>query len=499
MVALPTLEGGSSNALDVSYDGRVIGGSSKMGGHQVAVRWVDGVVSTLGQTDRGSIAYGVSGNGKVLVGDIADPGYPSGFRWDETSGLVSVEQWLRTSGVSILDGSTYTARATNCDGSVVVGGTFPSGFGPFVRSDLYIARGNGTGPSTCSYTTDVSSGDKDVVDKDPVDKDPIDNNPVDVGAVDGDTGMGLITLTDLNATLGNAAATNATTVNGLGLLLNGAGSRPLDRRAPAQRNIVWLNGDLGRDDHGTRDGSVGVGELGVGRNLGAVQINGAIGVSGNRQNSGFGGSTDVLSTYAKLETIGQLYPTNAGGLWGVLTGTALLGSADITRNYIANGGLISSSTGKTDLTGFGIRGRLQWENMVPYLSPYVEASHAHACMDGYSETGGAFPASFDKLCDNTTQARIGFDARVPVSETVNVIGTLEAIHRFQSAGSNVTGQVIGLGAFNVAASPYEQDWMRAGLGAEAKFGDTIFSIVGNVTSAGESPNTWIGASVRTTF
>tara|TARA_R110002020_G_scaffold136630_17_gene304818 strand:+ start:33403 stop:35583 length:2181 start_codon:yes stop_codon:yes gene_type:complete len=498
MVALPTLAGGSSNALDVSYNGRVIGGSSQMDNRQVAVRWVDGVVSTLGQTDRGSIAYGVSGNGHVLVGDIADPGRPSGFRWDEASGLVSVEQWLRTSGVTILDGSTYTARATNCDGSVVVGGTFPAGFGPFLRSDLYIARGNGTGPSTCSYGTDVPDGEG-TVDDDTVDNGPDDGGTVDGGTEGGGVGMGLITLTDLNGTLGNAAATNATTINSLGLLLNGAGSRPLDRRAPAERNIAWINGDLGRDDHGARDGAVALGEIGVGRNFGSIQINGAIGVAGNTQNSAFGGTTKVLSTYAKLESIGQLHATDSGGIWGVLTGTAVLGSADITRNYIANGGLVSGSTGKTDLSGFGIRGRLQWENMLPYVSPYVEGSYARGCMDGYTETGGAFSARFNKLCDSTTQARIGFDARVPVSETVSLIGTLEAVHRFETAGSNITGQVIGLGAFNLATAAYQQDWARAGLGIEAKFGDATFSIVGNVTSSSETSNAWVGASVRTTF
>ncbi|MCY0147649.1 hypothetical protein OEG84_07955 [Hoeflea sp. G2-23] len=583
MVALQTLGGGSSNALDVSYDGRVIGGSSQMGVRQVAVRWVDGVVSTLGQTERGSIAYGVSGNGQVLVGDIADPGFPSGFRWDETSGLVSVEQWLRTSGVTILDGSTYTARATNCDGSVVVGSTFPAGFGPFVRSDLYIARGNGTGPSTCSYATDTSgsdgAGDGDNTGSGTGDGDNTgggtgngdnagggtgngdnagggtgngdnagggtgngdnagggtgngdnagggtgngdnagggtgngdnagggtgngDNAGGGTGNGDnagGGAGVGLITLTDLNATLGNAAATNATTVNGLGLLLNGAGSRPLDRRAPEQRNIAWVGGDLGRDDHGTRDGSVALGEVGVGRNIGAIQLNGAIGVSGNSQSSAFGGTTDVLTTYAKLETIGQLYATDAGSIWGVLTGTALIGGADITRNYRANGGLISTSRGKTDVSGFGIRGRLQLEGFVPFFSPYVEGSHARACMAGYTETGGAFPASFNRLCDTSTEARIGMDARIPVTETFNLIGTLEAVHRFESAGSNATGQVVGLGAFNLTTAAYEQDWARAGLGVEAKFGDATFSVVGNVTSSGETANAWVGASVRTAF
>ncbi|MDF2371956.1 MAG: autotransporter domain-containing protein [Rhizobiaceae bacterium] len=499
MVALQTLNGGSSNALDVSYDGRVIGGSSLFETRQVAVRWVDGVVSALGQTDRGSIAYGVSGNGQVLVGDIADPGIPSGFRWDETTGLVSVEEWLRQSGVTISDGSTYTARATNCDGSVVVGSTFPVRAGPFLRSDLYIARGNGTGPSTCNYATDTSGGEGGGDGGDGGGDGGGTGGGGTGGGDGGSSGVGLITMTDLTATLGNAAATNATITNGLSLLLNGAGSRPLDRRAPDGRNIAWTSGDLGRDNHGARDGTVALGEIGIGRNFGAVQINGAVGIAGNNQSSAYGGATNVLTGYAKLETIGQLYTSNTGSIWGVLTGTALIGGADITRNYRANGGLISSSTGETDIRGFGARGRLQFENFVPYVSPYLEGSYARGCMDGYTETGGAFPASFNKLCDTSTEARIGVDARVPVTETVNVIGTLEAAHRFESTGSSITGEVIGLGTFDFAAAPYEQNWVRAGLGVELNFGDATFSVIGNVTSPGETTSTWIAANLRTTF
>lgn len=306
-------------------------------------------------------------------------------------------------------------------------------------------------------------------------------------------------MTDLTATLGNAAATNATITNGLGLLLNGAGSRPLDRRAPDGRNIAWTSGDLGRDNHGARDGTVALGEIGIGRNFGALQINGAIGIAGNNQSTAYGGTTDVLTGYAKLETIGQLYTSNTGSIWGVLTGTAHIGGADITRNYRANGGLVSSSTGETDITGFGIRGRLQWENFVPYVSPYLEGAYARGCMDGYTESGGAFPASFNKLCDTSTQARIGVDDRVPVTETVKVIGTLEAAHRFESAGSNVTGEVIGLCTFDFSAAPYEQNWVRAGLGVELNFGDATFSIVGNVTSPGKTTSTWIAANLRTMF
>ncbi len=481
MVALDTLEGGSSNAFDVSYDGRVIGGSSQLGGHQVAVRWVDGVVSALGQTDRGSIAYAVSGNGKVAVGDIADPGIPSGFRWDEASGLVSIEQWLRSSGATILDGSTYTARATNCDGSVVVGGTFPSGAGPFPRSDLYIARGNGTGSSTCSYSTDTAGGD---------------------GGTGGDGstgGVGLIMVSDLQTSLADAASANNALVGGLGLLLNGAGSRPLDRRTPVGKSIIWVGGDLGRTDRDSQDENVALGEIGYGHNFGAFQLNGALGVTGSSEKTLLGGQTDVLSAYAKLEALHKFHSTENGGIWVQVSATGLLGKADISRNYLTNGGVVDSSDGHTDVYGIGVRARLQWEDLLPYTSPYGEFAHVSACLDGYTETGGSFPARFNTQCQHSNELRVGVDGKVPVNDTISVTGTVEAVHRLEDGGSGASGQVIGLGSFDFDSGSPKQNWLRAGLGVETRLGEATLSLMGNVTTEGGTPQHWIASKLSLQF
>src|SRR5690606_9496761 len=205
-------------------------------------------------------------------------------------------------------------------------------------------------------------------------------------------------------------------------------------------------GDWGRDDHGGRDGSLGLGEIGVGYNFGPVQLNGVAGYTGLDQNTLLGGTTDVRAGYVKLEALGQITGDESSGLWGIVTGTGLWGNADITRNYI-NGGLIDGSSGRTDVEGYGIRGRLQWENAIPHISPYGELSYAHTCLGAYTETGGGFPAAFNSLCDGSTEVRYGFDAKFPVTEQFRLIGTLEGVHRFEDSGSNVPGQVIGLGGF----------------------------------------------------
>ena len=491
MVALPTLAASSVNqntatATGISWDGTIIAGHSRQGYANQAVRWVDGEIFSLGGLDGASsvlsVANGISGNGQVIVGDVSSgPATGHGFRWTDNDGMLTVEQWLENSGAPGVPHTVMTANATNEDGSVVVGLTR--------NNEVYIARGEGTGPS--------GGVDPDPVDPDPVDPDPVDPDPVDPDP--NGPGAGLITIGNLASSLGSSGAANTSLVNSLGVIVNGAGSRPLDRRAPEGMFTGWLGGDWGRDDHGSRDGTLGLGEIGLGYNFGPVQLNGVAGYTGLDQNTLLGGTTDVRAGYVKLEAMGQITGDETGGLWGIVTGTGLWGNADITRNYIINGGLVDSSIGRTDVEGYGIRGRLQWENAIPHISPYGELSYAHTCLGAYTETGGAFPAAFNELCDGSTEVRYGFDAKFPVTEQFRLIGTLEGVHRFEDSGSNVTGQVVGLGGFNLGAANYQQDWLRAGAGFEVDISGSTLSVMGNATTKGESSNAWVAANWRVTF
>ena len=173
--------------------------------------------------------------------------------------------------------------------------------------------------------------------------------------------------------------------------------------------------------------------------------------------------------------------------------------ADIARNYVVDNGAIDTSTGGTDVGGYGVRGRLQYENLFPYLSPYGELSYSRACLDGYSETGGAFPASFGKLCSDSTELRYGIDAKLPLNDTFRLIGTLEGVHRFEGTGSNVTGEIIGLQTFDLGAEDYKQDWLRAGAGFELDVAGSTLSVMGNLTTQGQSSNAWIAANWRMSF
>ena len=462
MVALGKLNNSDqSQARAASHDGSVIAGWARDGETQLqtAIRWTEETgMESLGMLNDGnlSLAYDISADGLVIVGTAADGDQNNifrAFRWTEDTGMQTVEDWLRDAGADIASDVTRNAYGTNDDGSVVVGDTHDN--------EMFIARVGQAGT--------------------------------------GNPPAGMITLESLSASLASSGAAQSAGARGMGLMMNGTGSRPLDRRTAEGRSIIWASGDWGRDDHDARDGDFTLGEIGAGHNFGSIQINGVFGLGRLDQTTQLDGRTDIEAMYIKLEALAPLHATQEGGLWLALTGTALTGEADIRRNYVTNGGVIDSSVGNPDIEGYALRARLQWDNLVQGLSPYGELAFARACLDGYTETGGAFPAAFNRLCDSATEARYGLDVTLPVMEQVRFVGTLEGVHRFEDSGTNVTGQVIGLGAFDLGQASYRQNWLRAGAGLEFDLGGSTLSVMGNATTQGESASAWLAASWRVRF
>ncbi|MCW5769292.1 MAG: hypothetical protein KIT19_11470 [Phycisphaeraceae bacterium] len=113
MQSLGTLGGRDSYAYGVSEDGRVIVGSSRDDvGVARAFRWEGGEMSAIGPPN--SCAYGVSADGSVVVGAIYGTGNSTsrGFRWTATSG------WQ---DIGTLGGSVSHAWGVSGNGLVIVG------------------------------------------------------------------------------------------------------------------------------------------------------------------------------------------------------------------------------------------------------------------------------------------------------------------------------------------------------------------------------------------
>lgn len=495
-----------SYAYGVSDDGGVIVGWSQDGAYYNlarAFRWTaEGGMVGIGTFDNdpysSSKAYDISGDGLVIVG-TATASSETGeraFRYTEAGGMQTVEDWLRDNGAVIAADITDVAYGTNCDGSVVVGQT--------VNDTAFIARVASNSACLSAATDSGTTGGGNTGGGETGGGNTGGGNTGGGNTGGGNTGgggagAGIITINDLAQSLGSASAANQTAVNVIGTMLNGAGSRPLDRRVDPGRRLAWATGDLGRDDHGARDGHFALGEIGGGYNFGPVQINAAIGGTAAHQNTQLGGGTDLHGVYGKVEMISPLHRTRDGGIWAIMTAAVVTGDADIRRNYLDNGGLVDTSSGAAGVSGYALRARLAWENAFLHFTPYAEFSHAHSCLGAYTETGGAFPASFNRLCDDANEARYGVDTTIPLTDRVSLTGTIEGVHRFEAAGNGVTGNVAGLGSFSFGAPAGRQDWLRGGVGVETKLGDSILAVTANATTQGESPSLWLSASWRRSF
>lgn len=306
-------------------------------------------------------------------------------------------------------------------------------------------------------------------------------------------GQPLITLNALSTSLSSTSLGVDTALTSSELMLNGAHSRPLSRRVEPGQKTGWILGDWGRNDHGSRDGSTGLAELGGGYNFGPAQINVSAGQTWSSQNLPINGDVDYVGNYLMVEGIIPVSP--ARGLFATIGAYGHWGEADIRRGYLVSGAQ-NYSTGNSDTQTLGLRARLDWENAFAWsgaqFSPYTDLSYAEARMDGYTETGGAFPAQFNKRKGHATDLRVGVNAAKPISSTrFQLIGNLEVAHRFEDSAAATSGNISGLFAFDLAGEKFRQTWMKAGVGVEGQLGAGKASLMLNGTTKGEMPNAWL--------
>jgi probable HAF family extracellular repeat protein len=459
MVSLGHLGGGNSYANAMNADGTVLVGGSNVAdsGSNHAFRWtLAGGMADLGILDGGnfSVATDLSADGAVVVGfsNTSQKGYQA-FRWTQASGMQSVPDWLKANGVTVAEG-WYLADGgevyTNATGNVVVG----SGRNPDGRGEIWLAR---VGPY----------------------------------------GSGAVTLAEVQQSLAQTSVAGQSAVTATNTVLNGAQSRPLDRRVEAGKKTFWVAGDWGTDDHGERSGSLGLAELGLGYNLGPVQINGTLGQTWTRQNTNLNGLVKTKGTYLSAEALVPL----TGQWWATFTATGHQGQADMRRAYL-NAGTRDTSVGDTDMDTWALRARAEWDKGLRWgaieASPYVDLSYAETQMDGYTEVGGGFPARFDARKEKSTELRLGVNLARPLSN-MTLFGTAELVHRFESHGARSSGEMLGLFAFDLEGVRNQQTWLRTGLGLSSMVAGGTATATINLTTKGEAPSAWLGVRWQIAF
>lgn len=452
MSNLGTLGGGTSFVIDMSPSGEVIVGNSTMANDQWrAFRWADGSMVNLGTLSEGSFSHAtaVSASGAVVVGYASlgiDHGNIRAFRWTEKSGMLSVEDWLLSTGVPVAE-SLATAQAldVSADGMIVVG--------ILSNGHAFIAR----------------------------------------------SAEGLVTIADMQESLaGGATALNMGRSAGE-LVMNGAHGHPLDRRTAVGRFTAWVGGDIGADNHGERDGSLGVGEMGGGYNFGPAQFNLAVGLTKGNQETFLGGRTDFDGTYYITDVIAPVAETP---LVATFTAFHQNGELRTNRGYI-NAGLVNYASGKTDVVTYGGAARVDWENALITRSfnftPYVKLSLTHTRVDGYAESGGFFPATYDAREDTITELTAGVNMSRVLTSRLTLKTTLEGVHRFQDRSSSIGGEIVSVSVFSLPGEEYRQDWLHGSVGVEYGVSNGIFSISLNATTRGEASNMWLAASHQIHF
>lgn len=433
---LGTLGGVTSAATGANGDGRVVVGWSFLDDDytMAAFRWVEGgsegVEGNPQMQDLGSFggritrASAVSADGNVVVGDSADASDAAlAFRWTEETGMISVADWLAQSGVDVGSFVLRSATGVSDDGTTIVGGmrdsANPDDYSP------YIAR--------------VSR-----------------------------LGTGVMDVNEYNKTLYDIGHVGSAGGMGTRLALNGAHHRPL-MDYPQQGDLCgWANGDLAHYGDG-RDASAGLAEVGFCGDLldGAMRIGLGIGSSYSRQDLMNGGHSDLDGQYV----IGELNWQPAGTPF-LLSLTGVYGGwdADIRRGY-SNGGSTSYSQGDTDVHSGAVRLRADWRDALTLgsvgFSPYLAYTWSHTAIDGYTETGGSFPASFDGQNAQRHEGRLGLTSQLALTEAVSLSGTMELVHSAGDA-SKSSGRVLGLHNFSFGGGKQGETWARIGADVDVK-------------------------------
>lgn len=481
MVGLGTLGGSYSQARGVSADGSiVVGYSQNLGFLEEAFIWTSGggmvgLGNLSGQGLDNSYANAVSADGNVIVGFAVDDFATiyEAFRWTQETGMQRVEDWLAAAGVSLAAGWTILSNATgvSADGGTVVGSGL-SGNG----TEAYIAR---------------------------------------VAAM----GSGVIGIGELSTSISGAGTAAFNTQIGKNLMLNGAHHRPLilDQKVGGKNACAWatLDGALFTNEY---DGYAMNQEAGLCHDAYDQRLRVGVGLGKNQvfQHTARGGEQDLDGTYGLIEVNYAPLAKPASAITGpVLGAIASYGvwDAQMQRGYL-NGGTPDLSSGDTDVKAASLKLTGQWQEAAAFavpltrgkaqhvtLSPRASFAISRAEQDGYTETGGGFPARFDDHQETTREARLALETATRFNKDQTTLRlTLEGVHRFDDTAGGGSGEVIGLMDFALPEQNIKRNWMRVGLDADHTFANGV-KLTGTsfIATPGQDPDISAALSLKVPF
>ena len=295
--------------------------------------------------------------------------------------------------------------------------------------------------------------------------------------------------------LGEQALLSRTAMRTAGMVLHGLHGHPLDYRvAPGKEHAMWIGGDWGEDQHGQSDGSLGIAEIGVARvlNPSGAQFGIGLGKSWSDHDTYLGGSQDMRGEYLLGELI---LPAEALGenAWMTLTGYYHQADAGLLRAY-STGLATDFSFGETDVDTWAFRARIDWQHAFALrgceFSPYIDLSFAESQVDGYSEAGGAAPATFQSNRDHSLGARAGVNMLYELSPSMAVTGEVGVCQQLNQSNPAVVGEALG-SSFNVMVPKTDENWMLGSIGIRAITEVGTVNLRLNGTTEGGDSAAWV--------
>ena len=414
MVGLGDLPGGGfgSVAYGMSSDKTTIVGSGTTASGFEAMYWSAGTgMISIGDLPGGAVeayAYDASNNGAVIVGEsVSTSGYTA-FVWTAETGMVTVNEWLARANIQTSGWEFGYAYNVSDDGTVIIGGgTNPSG-----DYEAYLAR--------------VS---------------PI--------------GSGILNMSSVPESLGTSSITPSVAINSISLPMNGAHHRPLmmyDGLGNTQ--CSWVTSDASYDDDGFVS-TVTSHEAGLCQDFAdrQLRIGIGLGLTDAKQETINGGNQEMSGPYGIAEV--NYWPEGTKLLFS-LTGLYGVWDGDIKRGY-DNAGNPDFSFGDTTVRNTALRLGLHMPDLIQLksectpkvlITPKTTIAWSRSIADGYTETGGGFPARFDEQSTSSKEIRMGAEAATRLNEgRTRLALTLEGVYTFDREASDVNGELIGLFPF----------------------------------------------------
>jgi hypothetical protein len=163
---------------------------------------------------------------------------------------------------------------------------------------------------------------------------------------------------------------------------------------------------------------------------------------------------------------------------------------DVARGY-PNGAGLASSSGTTQSTTSAGMARIGWALPVfgPAVAvPYAEISAVSASVDGWTESGGPFPAGIGAFNVTATTLRLGSQLRVPVSDNVTLFGSADFADLLSSSLPTVEGSLLvadcngaapllGFCGITGTGAALTRDWFEASAGARFELSPTTVATI----------------------